>query len=70
MENPSTPKCVAADRRDNDRDLLRYDIGLDVEREHQQLREGPSARGSAQACRFLTKSPAVAISLTAAGCSS
>ena len=47
MESPSTSERVAADRSDNDRDLLRHDIGLDVEREHQQLREGQSARGPA-----------------------
>ena len=66
MESPSTSERVAADRRDNDRDLLRHDIGLDVERKHQQLCQCPPARGPAQACRFLTESPAVAISLTVA----
>ena len=66
MENPSTSKCVAADRRDNDRDLLRYDIGLDVERKYQQLREGPSARGPTRSCRFSIEIPAVLISLTVA----
>ena len=70
MENPSTSERVTTDRSDNDRDLLRYDIGLDVERKYQQLCQDPSACGPAQACRFLTESPAVAISLTAAGFSS
>jgi len=64
MENPSTSECVAADRRDNDRDLLRHDIGLDVERKHQQLREGPSACRPARACGFSVESFAVAILLT------
>jgi len=66
VESPSTSERVAADRRDNDRDLLRHDIGLDVERKHQQLCQGPSARGPAQACRFSIRSPAVAILLTTA----
>ena len=65
MENPPTSECVATDRRDNERDLLRYDIGLDVEWKHQQLCQGPSACGPAQACRFSIGSPAMAISLTA-----
>ena len=64
MEDPQTSECVAADRRDNERDLLRHDIGLDVERKHQQLREDPSACGPTQACRFCIESPAAAISLT------
>jgi len=64
VESPSTSECVAADRRDNDRDLLRHDIGLDVERKYKQLCEGPSTRGPAQACRFSVESPAVAVLLT------
>ena len=55
MENPSTSECAATDGSDDDRDLLRNGIRLDVERKHQQLREGSSAREPAQACEFASK---------------
>jgi len=46
MEDLSPPERATADRRDYGREPVRYDIGVDGERQHQRVFEGKRQRKS------------------------
>jgi len=64
MEGASSPKCVAAVRRDNNREQVRDGIGVDGEWEHQCVFEGKPRCESIGACAFFVRGPYFHLGLT------
>ena len=57
MEGPSPPERVAAVGRDDDRESVRDDLGLDDEWEHHRVCKGGRDRRSIEACMHSVRAP-------------